>query len=116
MSKKQFMFYQCAFSIAFWTGVEHYIRTITGQVIHLQEKDIFIYFERNLDNHIVFCVQMVIMLGKFHIHKRKWTNSKPNVDVFLLELHQYADTIKDCKNKKAIRTNSILQRFNTDPN
>ena len=65
------LFYQCEFSKTFWTDVQQYIRTITGQVIILQEKDIFIYFEENLDDDVVFFVQLIMMLGKFHIHKKK---------------------------------------------
>lgn len=38
--------------------MQHYIRTVTGQTIILQEKDILIS-------------QLILMLGKFHIHKKK---------------------------------------------
>ncbi len=109
------LFYQCEFSKAFWTDVQHYIRTITGQVMLLQEKGIFIYFEENLDDSTVFLVQLILMLGKFHIHKKKWTDANPNADLFVLELQQYVATIKDCKNKKAVRTNRVLQSLNIHP-
>ena len=45
------LFYQCVFSKTFWTIVQHYINTITGKVIILREKDIFIYFGENVDNY-----------------------------------------------------------------
>ena len=67
-----------------------------------------------LDN-TVFLVQLILMLGKFHILKKKWTDAKPNADLFVLELQQYVATIKDCKNKKAVRTNRVLQSLNIDP-
>ncbi len=106
------LFCQCVFSKIFWTDVQHYLRTMTRRTILLQEKDILILFKRNLDDDTTLFVRLILMLGKFHIHKKKWTNSKPNTDVFLLELQQYAATIKDCKNKKAIRTSKVLDKFN----
>lgn len=39
-------------------------------------------------------VQLILMLGKFHIHKEKWGDSQPNADLLVLELRQCAATIR----------------------
>ena len=95
----------------FWLDVQHLIRRNTGQSIQFKDKDIFICFEGNeLDNDVVYFVQL-ILLGKFHIHKKKWADSKPSFEHFFQKLHQYGNTIRDIKNKKAIKTGSVFEKF-----
>lgn len=112
----QHLFYKCAYSKIFWMDIQHFIRRITGQAITLQEKDIFIYFENNkMDKDIVFFIQLILLMAKFHIHKKKWTESKPSLEHFIQEIRQYATSIKDSKNNKAMKTNCIFERLNIAP-
>ncbi len=104
------------YSKIFWTDIQHFIRRTTGQTIILQEKDIFIFFENNkMDKNTTFFIQLVLLMAKFHIHRKKWTESKPSLEQFTQEIHQYARTIKDIKNKKAMKTNYIFERLNIAP-
>ena len=96
----------------FWMNVQNFIERKTGQSLYLQEKDVLLYFEDiNLEKDLIFFVQLVLFLGKFHIHKRKWTDSKPLFNLFLQELSHYSTTINDLKQSKALKTNSILKKF-----
>lgn len=106
------LFYHCVFTKMFWVDVQNFIERKTGQSLYLQEKDVLLYFEViNLEKDLIFFVQLVLFLGKFHIHKRKWTDSKPLFHLFLQELSHYSTTINDLKQSKALKTNSILEKF-----
>ena len=66
------LFYDCIYSKIFWRDVENYIRRKTGQTLTLRGKYVFIYFEDGgTDKDFSFFVQLFLVLGKFHIHKKK---------------------------------------------
>lgn len=92
--------------------IQHFVQEKTGRTVSFQEKDIFIYYDDKMeDKDLCFFCQMILILGKFHIHKNKWAKSKPNSVLFRQELHRYAATIKDVKNKKAVKTYSVIEKL-----
>ncbi len=46
----------------------------------------------------------LILLGKYHIHVKKWTKAKPNFEHFIKEIKQYGTSLDKIKNKKARKT------------
>ena len=65
-----------------------------GQITLLLENDIFILFEDSkVDKNITCFIQLILFMAKFHIHKKKWADSKPNLELFTQELLQYARTM-----------------------
>lgn len=113
----QHLFCKCMYVKLFWTDIQQFIRTTIGQdTFSLQDKDIFFYVENNkMDRHTTFFIQLIILLAKFHIHKKKWTESKPNIQHFTHDLQQYTTTIRDIKNKKATRTICTFEKFGLHP-
>ncbi|CAJ1073570.1 hypothetical protein H4Q32_018840 [Xyrichtys novacula] len=106
------LFYHCTYSKTFWIDVQQFVHEKTGRTISFQEKHIFIYYD-DQDKDLCFFCQLILSLGKFHIHKNKWAKSKPNIALFKNELLHYAAMIKDIKNKKATKTYSIMKKFCT---
>lgn len=43
-------------------------------------------------------------MGKFHIHKAKFSRSLPNINVFLVELNIYLTFLRLMTNRKSVRT------------
>jgi len=83
----------------FWIDVEYILLKFTKLKICLSGKDIFLLHkhksvEQKLD------INLIIMYGKYHIHKQKWTN-KPNIILLKIELKHYIEALKDARNKKA---------------
>ena len=100
-----------------WSDVQQLIRLKTGRTIHLTEKDIILYFDdKDMDKDLIFFIQLLLILGKYHIHKKKWTNSKPNIIHFSKELHLYSTTIEGLNNKKAKKTLSIIEKLKVNFN
>jgi len=49
----------------------------------------------------IYLINKLIILGKYHIHKAKFSNSKPSFIAFGKETEQYIKSIYDSQNKKA---------------
>jgi len=54
-------------------------------------------------------INLIVMYGKYHIHKQKWTNNKPNIILLKIELKHYIEALKDARNKKANRMYAIFE-------
>lgn len=51
--------------------------------IEFQEKTFFFTFEYSgQDKDFVFFIQLILFLGKWHIHKKKWTGCKSSFEHF----------------------------------
>ena len=108
------LFYDCMYARIFWRDVQNYINRKTGQRILLKGKDIFICFEEQLrEKGLNFFVQLVLLLGKFHIHKKKWTDSKPSFNHFLIEMEQYYTTVNRLNSKMALKTTFVMNKYFT---
>ncbi len=80
-----------------------YIQENTGYICDLNSKDVLYYFESKSIS-VNFMLNLIILFGKFHIHKSKINNSKPCLKVFMVDVHSYMDSLqfidsKKCKNK-----------------
>ncbi len=43
-----------------------------------------------------YIIQLLVVMGKFHIHKTKWSGGKPIFFYFINEFKQYCNTIYEC--------------------
>jgi len=69
--------------------------------------DVMLYFDFcGLSKKNIFVIQLFIILGKYHIHKCKWSNSQPCFKAFHFYFKLYYKTIE---NMKAIRTFHLLK-------
>ena len=63
------LFFECVFSQLFWIDVEYLIFKFTKLKIQLSGKDIFLLY-KNKSVEQNFVVNLIIMYGKYHIHKQ----------------------------------------------
>ena len=95
------LFFHCMYSKIFWNDMQIFLSRKTGQMFMLSGSDIFIYFENNsVDKNVSFLIQLFINYGKFHIHKMKWTNRKPNLTLFLIDIELYYNFLVKLQNKE----------------
>lgn len=80
-------------------------RRLTGfdVIIHLNDHG----FEKDKASFI----QLLILMGKFHIHKIKWSGSKPKFSHFISDFNLYCNVLCNCTSKKAIRTYNFVRRY-----
>lgn len=56
-------------------------------------------------------VQLLICKVKFHMHKMKWSDSKPNFSNFKNDFKLYCNALQNCTSKKAIRACNIVCKY-----
>ena len=100
----------------FCIDVENSVRRTTGHCItldasqlsldgRLDASNVIIYFSTDrLDVKVFLFVQYLIIMGKYHLHKKRWSDYKSNFTHFLREFKDYGASLKNTKNKKAKRT------------
>ncbi|KAI7791725.1 hypothetical protein IRJ41_005592 [Triplophysa rosa] len=98
------LFFHCIYTKIFWVDVENFITRILFVAAKLNGSDIMLYY----------IIQLIVLMGKFHIHKMKWSGSKPNFFHFINEFKQYCDMLHGCKSGKACRTSNIVHKFELD--
>ncbi len=67
--------------------------------------DWFNYSKENTGKYYV--INLCFLLAKFHIHKQKFTGSKPLFSLFKIDLDKYVETIQNSANLKAMKTVSL---------
>ena len=68
------------------------------------------YHGKKLGDKELFLLNLLLILGKYHLHKSKWTPQKPNYYEFKIEIKYYMELIKKMENKKAIKTWEYYRR------
>ncbi len=58
--------------------------------------------DKNLFN-ASFCINLLLFIGKFYVHKCKYTKCKPHFDIFKQDLKLYLNTISMSVNKKSFK-------------
>ncbi len=95
--KKRFKFEvdPCVFCMT-----EHETRTL---ILFLFSHDAFLErclllvkynYMNGLSREISKMVNIIIIMGKYHIHKNKWKNSRPNIVCFKNEIKNYVTSLK----------------------
>ena len=66
----------------------------------------FVKFEHH-HHERAYLINLLLILGKFHIHKCKFSNRKPAFTVFHKEFELYLKSIVSSENEKAVKTIEI---------
>ncbi len=82
------LFFQCIYSKLFWVDVSNFISRMFGTIIHIGMYDVIFFIQDTIDSRstIYFLTQLIILLGKYHIHAKKWAKAKPKCEHFLKEI------------------------------
>ena len=92
--------------------MQNFINVKLGTNVQINVFDVMLYFVfYGTGSNITYIIQLLIILGKFHIHKSKWSGSKPCFQRFSIELKQYGTLLENVKNKKAVKTFNCLKRL-----
>ncbi len=105
-----YLFFYCIYSRLFWKDLEFYINRKIVCMIEICIFDVLFYTENeNLNRKEQHILHLFILLGKFHIHKNKWAQCKPNFAHFINDFKLYVNllkkkttTLKTCNALKAL--------------
>ena len=97
----------------FWSKVEEFYNVQTGSDIPLREKDVLIFHENSTSEHRKsYILNLLILYGKYYIHKCKWNQKPPKIQPFIKEVEFYMISLHGVKDKKAMKTLDICESFN----
>lgn len=107
------LFWQCSFTERFWSDLLIFIQSYIMGDFSFSFKVIFFGLFDDLKENMekVYVVNLCILLAKFHIHKQKFSGSKPFFDLFKIDLDQYLETIQHSFHPKATKTVSLYSSF-----
>ncbi len=72
------LFFHCIYTKIFWVDVENLITRKLKKAVKLGGSDITIYVDDyGIEKDKVYIIQLLVIMGKFHIHKMKWSGGKP---------------------------------------
>ncbi len=92
LKRKQFFiyFFHCIHTKIFWIDVELFIKKMLDISLQLSGFNVIIYFgDHGFDKVKSYLIQLLILIRKFHIHKLKWSGSKPNFSHFINDFKLY---------------------------
>ncbi len=95
----------------FWGDLSLYVQVKTGYSCDLTSKDVLFYFESKSIS-VNFMLNLMILFGKFHIHKSKRNHSKPCLKVFMVDVHSYMDSLQFIDRKKCKDTIVFAKELN----
>ncbi len=67
--------------------------------------------DHGFDKDKAYFKQLLILMGKYHIHKMKWSGSKPDFSHFINDFKLYCKVLCNFTSKKAIRTLNVECRY-----
>ncbi len=111
------LFWECPFVQSFWNNLNALIVQNIFYDFSLCYKHILFGFyvkDKNLFN-ASFCINLLLFIGKFYVHKCKYTKCKPHFNIFKQDLKLYLNTISMSVNKKALKTSRICAKFKIFP-
>ena len=108
------LFWSCEFTYKFWRDFHKFIVDSIYSDFHLYYKNVIFGFHNfnHKDSDAFFFINMFLFLAKFHIHKCKFINRKPELFLLKKELEPYMRTISSSKNTKALKTINICKTLN----
>lgn len=109
------LFFECFVTNFFWAEVEMKINKILDEKIKITRRDVLLnHYKSGTKKEIQYIINLLIMLAKNYIHKRKWAKKKPCYVEFILDVKYYMHSLYGIKNKKAKRTLEYWEYLNLD--
>ena len=87
------LFFSCSVTIRFWQDVYHWLNIGINNSL-FNKFQVMIYTE-GMSKKMSKMVNIIIIMGKNHIHKDKWKNSKPSIVCFKNEIKNYMTSLKE---------------------
>ncbi len=90
--------------------MKDFSNTQSNYKIKLDAKTIILYNVNKIQK-VQQVVSLMILLGKFHLHKAEFLRSQPSFQPFRLEFKNYFECIQRKNDKKCADTANVLKDF-----
>lgn len=94
------LFFQCPVSQSFWTDINNWILLKINDVPSFELHHIVYY----MDDLVLFSevINIILLLGKYHIHCAKWRSCKPSFPGFINEFKMFFLSLKKVQPSKIV--------------
>lgn len=106
----QRLFFLCPVSAVFWSEIHTWVSRKINDIPQFDVSDVIFYMD-NLHPSVSIVINIIILLGKYHIHCSKGRNSKPSFIWFLNDFKQYFMLLKKLKLSKSVRICDDISNF-----
>ncbi len=88
------LFFSCPVTVKFWQDLFSWLNIdINTDIPSLNMFQILVYAD-GLSKKMSYMLNIIITMGKYHVHKSKWNNSKPSLNYFKNECKKYLESLK----------------------
>ena len=94
------LFFECNVTMQFWSELYSHVFTHVNMLYCFSLKDVICYYKNKKNKCLQYLVNFFILLGKYFIHKQKFSASKPTFPHFLTEFNLLYKSLALVKNKK----------------
>ena len=108
---KEHLFYKCFFVRKFWSDIYEWI-SLKIVITRFTYTDV-VYFMDNLEKNISDTVNLIILMGKYHIHCCRWNKTTPSFSIFIKFFTKYFQSLKMMVNinKRSIKLRKSLSNY-----
>lgn len=96
------LFYSCPVSQSFWSDIENWVSLKMSGIPSFELHHIMYYMD-TLDVSVSDIINIVLLLGKYHIHCAKWRNYKPSFPGFINYFKLFFSALASLKSWKIAR-------------
>lgn len=93
------LFYFCPVTKVFWQEILNWMKIKMNSITQL-DLELVLYGIGKLPKNISKIVNIIIIMGKYHIHKGKWQNKTPSLATFKIEMQSYFLSLSHIKNSR----------------
>ncbi len=87
-------FFSCLITLKFWQDLFSWLNIDINTDIPSQNLFQVLVYADGLSKKMSFMLNIIITMGKYHVHKSKWNNSKPSLNCFKNECKKYLESLK----------------------
>jgi len=91
------LFFLCSVSRKFWQDVHSWLKNKISELFTIE--DILIY-NYKITRDLSILINLIIIMGKYHVHKNKWKKQLPNVNCFKNEFSMFLSSLNPVKKSK----------------
>uniref|UniRef100_A0A3P9JF49 Reverse transcriptase domain-containing protein n=1 Tax=Oryzias latipes TaxID=8090 RepID=A0A3P9JF49_ORYLA len=95
------LFFSCDYSKEFWTQIRNWIN-LKLNIPPFGISDVMLFME-NIDDSFSNFINIILLLGKYHIHCCKWRGSKPSFPGFINDFKLYYSSLKRLQSSVGVK-------------
>ncbi len=106
------LFYFCPYTKQFWLQISASLLLVFFRLCNISAVKVLFHSVVSDSRELEDVLDFICMMGKFHIHKARCLNFKPNCQIFSSDLLLlYSSLQRISSNKKALKTSNIIKKL-----